>query len=170
MTRIIPIFTLLLVVAACDDASVREAAEAARAAREAIAIAPERGSINGLHIGSSEAEILAAFGPPARAEENIDEIEGKPARTLFYDGIEVYLVGDEIYRLDCGARFCVTLDGIGVGDSARKVMAVYGQVQTRKRGDGREALAYPLTGFDAMLILDVKDGKVVALSLFFDYV
>jgi hypothetical protein len=169
MTRIVFISLLLLATTACDNASLRDTAEAARAAREAIAIAPERGRINGLGIGSGEAEVVAAFGPPARVEEGFDEIEGKPARTLFYDRIEIYLVGDEIYNLQCRAGNCMTHDGIRVGDPVGKASAVYGQLQPLERGEDHDALLYPLRGVDAMLVLDVKDGLIVGMELFFDY-
>lgn len=170
MKRIIAISMFFLALAACGNSSAREAAEKARAAREAIAIAPERANINGLNIGSSEAEIVAAFGPPAKIEAGFSEVESKPSRTLYYDGIEIFLIGDEIYGLECAARRCVTHDGIRVGDPMEKVSATYGPGQSHDRGDGIEAVSYPLNGADIELILDLKDGKIIKLTLFFDYV
>lgn len=165
------VVSLLLALAACDNASVRERAEAARQAREAIAISPERARINGLGIGASETEVIAAFGPPARIEEHgFDEIEGKLARTINYDGIEIYLVGGEIFNLECRSRICATADGIRVGDSAEKVLAVMGPGRRFQRDDGTEVLHYPITGADVALIVDLNGGTVVALTLFFDYV
>ena len=169
MKRAIAISMLFVAAVACNGASQHEAAEAAREAREAIAIAPERGRINGLGIGSGEAEVVAAFGPPARVEEGFDEIEGKPARTLLYQEIEIYLVGDEIYNLECRAGNCVTHDGIRVGDPAGTVSAVLGPGRRFQRDDGSEALHYPIANADVALIVDFGDGKVIALTLFFDY-
>lgn len=160
---------LFLAVAACDSISPREAAEAAREAREAIAIAPEQSRINGLHIGSGEAEITAAFGPPSRIEENFDEVESKPSRTLYYDGIKIYLVGGEIYGLECRAPVCATADGVRVGDPADKVAAVLGPGRPGQRDDGSEVLRYPVANADVALIVDFRDGRVIALTLFFDY-
>ena len=167
-TIILSMFFLALV--ACGNASVRETAEAARIAREASAIAPERANINGLNIGSSEADTVAAFGPPAQITEGFSEVESKPSRTLYYDGIEIFLIADEIYGLECTARRCVTPDGIRVGDPVNKISAIHGPGQPHDRGDGIDAIAYPLSGIDVMLILDLKDGKVIKLTLFFDYV
>lgn len=169
MKRIITISMLFLAVAACDNASLREAAEAARKAREAIAISPERGRINGLRIGSSETEVIAAFGPPAKIEAHgINETRGKPAQTFFYDGIEIFLVSDEIYRLKCRALNCATTDGVKVSDSKDKVVAALGPGVLFQRGDGSEALRYYVTNTGSVLIVDFSDGKVVALTLFFN--
>jgi hypothetical protein len=170
MKRISAVLSLFLAVAGCDNASVRERAEAARQAREAIAISPERARINGLGIGSSEAEVVAAFGRPARIDgHGFDEIEGKPARTINYDGIEIYLVGGEIFNLECRSRVCVTTDGIRVGDSAEKVLAVLGPGQRFEEDDGTEVLHYPVSGADVALILTLRDGKLIELELWFDY-
>ena len=149
--------------------SLRNAAEAARAARDATAIAPERGRINGLGIGSSEAEVVAVFGPPARVEERFDEIEGKLARTLSYDGIEIYLVGNEICYLECRARSCVTHDGIRVGDTIEKVLAVFGKGRPEQMGDGTEILRYPIAHADVAFLFTLMDGKIIGLELWFDY-
>ena len=161
--------SMFFLAAACGSASLRDTAEAARAAREAIAIAPERGRINGLGIGSSEAEVVAAFGPPARVEKGFDEIEGKPARTVLYEGIEIYLAGDEIYYLTCRARNCVTHDGIRVGDTIEKVLAVFGKGRPEQLDDGTEILRYPFAHADVALIFTLKDGKLIELELWFDY-
>jgi len=169
MKMIIASSMIFLAATACSSASLRDTAEAAWAAREAIAIAPERGRINGLGIGSSEAEVVAAFGPPARLEKGFDEIEGKPARTVFYDGIEIYLVGDEIYYLTCRARNCVTHDGIRVGDTIEKVLAVFGKGNPEQLEDGTEILRYPFAHADVALTFTLKDGKVIEMELWFDY-
>ena len=169
MKRIIAISMLFLAAAASGNASQHEAAEAAREAREAIAIAPERSRINGLGIGSGEAEVIAAFGAPAKVETGFDEVEGKPARTLYYDGIEVYLVGDEIFGLECRAPICATADGVRVGYAAEKVRAVMGSGWAGQRDDGAKVLRYPVINADVTLIVDFRDGKVIALTLFFDY-
>lgn len=169
MKRIVAVLSLVLSTAACDDAAVRERAQAARAEREAIAISPERGRINGLQIGSGEADVMAAFGKPERIREGFSEIEGKPARTLYYDGIEIYLVGGEIYGLECRSPVCVTHDGIRLGDPTAKVVAALGPGRAGKRDDGTGILRYPVNDADVALIVDLRDGKVVALTLFFDY-
>lgn len=169
MKRIIAI-SMLFLAAACGNASQREAAEAAREAREAIAISPERGRINSLEIGSGEAEIVAAFGKPGKVEEHgIDEIEGQPAKTLHYDGIEIYLVGGEIFGLECRAPICATTDGVRVGDSTDKVTSAMGPGWAGQRDDGAQVLRYPVSNAEVALIVDFRDGKVVALTLFFDY-
>ncbi len=170
MKRIVAVLSLVLSTTACDDAGVRERAEAARAEREAISISPEQGRINGLQIGSGESEVVAAFGKPARIQEGFSEVEGKPARTLYYDGIEIFLVGGEIYGLECRSPVCVTRDGIRLGDPSTKVVAALGPGRAGKRDDGTEILRYPVSDADVALIVDLRDNTVVALTLFFDYV
>jgi len=169
MKRFIVIPVFFLALAACGNAAVRESAEQARAARDAIAIAPERGAINGLHIGSSEAESIAAFGRPDRIDTGFSEVEGKPSRTLHYDGIEIYLIGDEIFNLTCRSRRCVTHDGIRVGDTTEKVLAAFGKGEPEPRDDGPDFLRYPIDNADIDLIHKLQDGKVVELELWFDY-
>lgn len=169
MKRTILISLLLLAVTACDDSSEQEAAEAWRRAYAARAIGDEQGRINGLSIGSSEAAIIAAFGPPQKIEDGFSEVVTKPSRTLFYDGIKIYLVGDEIYNLKCRAQSCVTHDGIKLGDSTDKILAIFEKGKPVKRDDGTEVLSYPLAGKEVSLIIRLQDGKVVELELWFNY-
>jgi hypothetical protein len=160
-----------MALGACENTdAVRERAEVARLARAAIAIPGERARINGLQIGSSEAKVVAAFGKPARVEHSFSEVEGKPTRTLYYDGIEIYLVGDEIYGLECRSPVCVTHDGIRPGDARDKVVAATGPGSAGQRDDGTETLRYPVIDADVALIVDFRDGRVSVLTLFFDYV
>lgn len=161
---------LILAVAACDDSSEREAAEAARQAYAASAIDDERGRINGLSIGSNEAAVVAAFGQPQRIEEGFSEVVSKPSRALFYDGIEIYLVGNEIYNLKCRSTNCVTHDGIKPGDPTDKILAIFEKGEPATLHDGTEALRYPLAGADISLIIHLQDGKAVMLELWFNYV
>ena len=74
------IFVSFVFLAACEgcSTSVREAAEAARTARAAIAIGNERVRINGLGIGSSEAQVLNALGRPQTATDGFSEVEVSP--------------------------------------------------------------------------------------------
>ena len=143
--------------------------EAAWQQRAAMSIEHEHGRINGLSIGSSEAEVVAAFGQPTRTEESFSEVESKPARSLYYDGIEVYLIGDEIFNLTCRSRRCVTHDGIRVGDKIEKVLAAFGKGEPEQRDDGPDFLRYPIDNADIDLIHKLQDGKVVELELWFDY-
>ncbi len=169
MTRPAILVLLLLATAACDDSSQREAAEAARLEWAARAIDSERGKINGLSIGSDEAAVVAAFGEPQRTEAGFSEVVTEPSRTLFYPGIEVYLVGDEIYNLKCRARQCVTFDGIKPGDALERVLSTFEKGQPAGRDDGTKVLAYPLADMDVMLVFRLQDGKVIELELWFDY-
>lgn len=169
MKRTIFIALLLLTAAACDDSAQREAAEEWRQAYAARAIDDERGRINGLSIGSNEAAVVAAFGPPERIEEGFSEVVTKPSKHLFYDGIEIYLVDDEVYNLKCRSTRCVTHDGITLGDPTDKILAIFGKGKPTERDDGTKVLSYPLAGTEVSLIFHLKDGKVVELELWFDY-
>lgn len=169
MKRTIFIALLLLTAAACNDSAQREAAEEWRRAYAARAIDDERGRINGLSIGSSEAAVVAAFGPPERIEEGFSEVVTKPSKVLFYDGIKLYLVGDEIYNLKCRSTRCVTHDGITPGDSTNKILAIFGKGKPVERDDGTKVLGYPLAGTEGKLVFRLQDNKVVELELWFDY-
>lgn len=171
MKHALALALLALAMTACENRdALRERAEAERLAWQAIAIPADRAAVNGVTIGSSEAQVVAGFGKPEWVEPGFSEVEGKPSRTLNYDGLQIYLIGDEIYNLECHSKVCRTADGIRVGDPVDKVTATHGQVEMRQRGDGSDTLAYPVIDFDGMLIFGIGDGKVISITLFFDYV
>ena len=162
--------SLLFLATACSDAAQHEAAEAARLEWAARAIGAERGRINGLSIGSNEAAVVAAFGQPQTIEEGFSEVVTKPSRTLYYEGIEVYLIGDEIYNLKCRSQDCVTHDGIKPGDTTDRILAIFEKGEPVRLHDGTEVLRYPFADADVQLIIRLQDGKAAELELWFDYV
>jgi len=46
---------------------------------------------------------------------------------IFYKGLRIYLIENEIYNLRCKRKDCMSFDGIRVGDSKEKVISVYGR-------------------------------------------
>lgn len=153
----------------CESAFACTKSEDARAEQGANLIEAHRAAVGGVTIGSSESDVVAAFGKPASEEESFDEPTAEPSKYMIYDGIEVYLVANEIYAFRCSGPDCETYDGVKVGDSLEKVMAVYGEEKVYPEDD-EITVIYDVCGSDSALIFHLKDDRVVMIQLYFNYV
>lgn len=144
------------------------AAPATAPSPAAASIDPSTSHILGIALTDSEESVRRSLGPPNSVERYQDEMADAPAAMLKYDGIEVYLVGNEVYHLYCSASRCKTATGVAVGDAVKRVFEVYGPAEI-ETDDGSHFVRYGHTGTDCYLGFKLRDDRVVEIDLWFVY-
>ena len=90
--------------------------------------------LNGVSQGMSEQEVRGLLGPPHSttipffaflAEDSLANWE--------YPGLRIEFIDHEVNRLVCSGTYCTTADGIKVGDSESRVLAIYDSAQRSSR-------------------------------------
>ncbi|BAZ28205.1 hypothetical protein NIES4074_06360 [Cylindrospermum sp. NIES-4074] len=89
--------------------------------------------IGGVSLSMSETQVKKVLGKPLSVKNGNEAVAGK-TRTLQYSGITVKLLEDVkptgkffVYEIEATSPKYATIDGIRVGDSAAKVMKIYGK-------------------------------------------
>ena len=131
-------------------------------------IEPSTSHILGVALSDSEESVRRFLGTPTSVVRYQDEMADATAAMLKYDGIEVYLVGDEVYHLYCSASRCKTATGVAVGDPVKRVFEVYGPTEI-ETSDGTHAVRYGVSGTDCYLSFKLRDDRVVEIDLWLDY-
>ena len=127
-------------------------------------------AINGLQITMKERDIVGLMGQPQNIEHGFSEVRAMPSKTLRYDGLEIYLIGDEIHSLSCTGKSCRTDRGISVGDAKGRVLEIYGPGNPPHVDASGDSLSYPFKAKDAALVFEFRQGKVAEIRFFVDYV
>jgi len=133
-------------------------------------IDPATAAINGIRINSTESDIIRRLGKPKSVESSFSEVVSKPSKYLYYDGMKIYLIEGNIYNCLCTGKKCQTERGVRVGDNKAKVTDVYGPGNPPHSGSKRDTLSYPLKGIDSYLVFLFKNGTVVEIMFWVDYV
>jgi len=123
--------------------------------------------IRGLSLESDEAAVRLALGSPTKETAGHDDAADAPSKELIFQGLTVYLVNNEVYRITCKAKGYATPAGIQVGDERQKVLSVYGPASAFGHTD--EVLSYGIKGSDAWLEFRIREKRVVEIRLWFDY-
>ncbi len=122
----------------------------------------------GISLQDSEATVRRLLGVPSSVERSHDEMADAEASTLRYEGIVVYVVQDEVYRLSCGAPRCVTGLGVRIGDRMTRVFEIYGTAEVQAI-HGAQVVRYNIKGTDCWLDFRLQDGRVAEIQMWFDY-
>ncbi len=126
-------------------------------------------TINGVHSGSREADVLSRLGKPKKTENSkeADACAGGYHRYLKYEGITIDLLSDEHKRRYFVTRMEVTSPkweikpGIHIGDSLEKIREAYGEPDE----ETSDCLYYGTKGNEGSVDFYIKDGKLVKASM-----
>ena len=127
-------------------------------------------AINGLQITMKERDIVSFLGQPHNIEHGFSEVKAMPSKILRYDGLKIYLIGDEIHSLSCTGKSCRTDRGISVGDAKGRVLEIYGPGNPPHVDASGDSLSYPFKAKDAALVFEFRNGEVAEIRFFVDYV
>jgi len=162
--------TLILVILATSACTVSRPSSPAAVAAEPEPPRIQRAQlmVGGVTLGQNEAALQRALGSPLRTDDVVDGITDKPAKELYFDGVEVYLHEDEAYNVKCTSPRYATTDGARVGQRVADIVRTYGPGETYP-SDGESLIRYNVAGTDTYLIFHIRDGAVVMVELWFDY-
>ncbi len=130
-------------------------------------INPEKVTVNGITILSTEKDIIRILGEPREVEVGLDEPTAEKSKTFYYKGLTIYLIKAEIYNLSCTEK-CKTGERITMGDSKDKIIRTYG-TPSYEEPKGT-SIHYVFTGLDSHLVFHLKNGLIVEIEFFVDYV
>lgn len=122
-----------------------------------------------LSIGSKEADIRRLFGTPLGVANEPSDAPGEVVRTYTYDGVALLVVDGEIANIRCTTPRHATPDGIRVGESIERVVALLGVGEKIATSPEESTLRYHVAGSDCYLVLRLKERKVTEIELWFDY-
>lgn len=132
----------------------------------------KRVTINGIRLSNNEAQIVKILGKPDKIENHgVSEILAGKAKTLYYKGLEIYLIGQEIYGLECKGSTCITDKGIRIGDDRNKVERAYGPPSVYEKTGDRLGYTFKInnTYIDSSLVFFFKKNKVIRIIYHVDY-
>ena len=129
-------------------------------------------TINGIRLTSREQEIINILGKPDKVTNNgIDEVTGGKSKTFYYEGLEIYLVDQQILSLRCKGSTCITDKGIRPGDDRIKVEQAYGPPSRHVKTDNR--LSYTFKNnksyLFSSLVFYFQNNKVIQIIYHVDY-
>lgn len=129
-------------------------------------------TIKGIRLISKEVEILNILGPPANVvNHGLDEVVGGVSKTIYYDGLQIYLINQEIYGLECNGSLCVTNKGIHIGDTRKEIEDTYGMPSEYESSGGRIGYTFKINGtyIDSSLVFFLEDNKLTRMLYHVDY-
>jgi hypothetical protein len=92
-----------------------------------------------------------------------DEADKVGGRLLIYpDGTEIYLFDDRIVSMNVVSSGYETPRGLKVGDSAERILELYGEPDNKHEEDG--VWGYNINGLELLTIV-VSDGKVAQIQI-----
>jgi len=137
-------------------------------AQSSATIPQTKAVLAGLSLGLDSTGVSQVKGRPdsigpARFEEILDD----SVRTWYYREVLVTFYGARVQELECRTSACRTADGIHLGNTERRLIAIYGQPYHPPAAP--EYRSYAISGQDCWLGFAVRNGRVVAIKMECDY-
>jgi hypothetical protein len=122
-------------------------------------LALEQFRVNDVQLHAPEVDVRSALGAPDSSATADNDCVGR-VTTLYYPFGSVSLANDKVISLTC-AKNCRTRDGIQLGDTVEQLVTTYG----RGAPFGREGHFYRAPKLDCGMGFDLRNGRIVAMSI-----
>lgn len=123
--------------------------------------------INGIGQGMTETEVRGLLGPPSSTAVPFYAFMAEDSLVVWqYSGLRIEFVDQVVDRLICTGQsgHCVTADGIRVGDSRGRVLAVYGPAERLVRPLG-DLLLYHHAEIPCTMMFGLRHGVVSRIEV-----
>lgn len=124
-------------------------------------------SIAGVTVGSSEPQIVKAFGKPLSERRYFSELAQAPAAVLKYSWGSVRLSAGETEQISTESPRHRLPSGVRVGDPRARVISIYGHAESWV-SEGVQVDRYNLRRTDCYLSFYSKNGRIVRIVLWYD--
>lgn len=127
-------------------------------------------SINGICINSKEKDIYKILGKPDKAiEHGVDIVTNALAKTIYYSGLEIYLIHGEIYKLRCKGSICLTNTGIRIGYPSKAISRAYGEPKYKSNTNFSYIFMNNKKHTNKTFSFKLKNNKVKEILYLVDY-
>ena len=125
-------------------------------------------SIERVSIGSHKVEVTNAFGKPLVEYDAPDGVTGRTGTDMIFEGVRVYLLDGRLVNLQCMTRKYSSADGLRVGDTVDKALAIYG-IGAVATCAVETSFTYPIPDSKNYLVLHFSKEVLFKIELWCDY-
>lgn len=166
MNRIIIVFIAVVILIQCrKNESLHEFDNYDASSK----IEREQFYISNISIDTNKKDVITFLGLPDSIQFSFDEVVADSSEYLYYEGLEIYLVGRQVFEIKCWSDKYSTEDSIKVGSTKEQLIRTYGPSKAIQTSDG-ERISYWVRGTDTKLFFYLKKNRVVLIHFWFNYV